>query len=163
MVKHCSGLPLAIIVLGGLLSMKHTIMEWEAVKKNVMMCISKGKPCHDDSTYQGVSWVLGLSYDDLPFYLKPCFLYLAHYPEDVTIQVKELCLMLIAEGFVSLRGSSMEIIEDVAHDYMCELAERSMIQVEKWGSTKMLNSFRIHDLMRDLCVSKAKEIGRAHV
>ncbi|XP_062083792.1 probable disease resistance protein RF9 [Humulus lupulus] len=156
MVKHCGGLPIAIIVLGGLLSTKHTIVEWEAVKKNVMMYISKGRP-HDNSEYGGVSWVLGLSYDELPLYLKPCFLYLARYPEDFNIHVKELCLLLMAEGFVSLRGSSMDSVEDLAYAYLTELVERSMIQVESWGSTGRMKTCRIHDLMRDLCLSKAKE------
>ncbi|XP_062083802.1 putative disease resistance protein At1g50180 isoform X2 [Humulus lupulus] len=156
MLKYCGGLPLAIIVLGGLLSTKHTVNEWEAVRKNIMAYIRKGRP-NDDSKYNSVSWVLGLSYDELPYYLKPCFLYLARYPEDVTIQVKELCLLLIAEGFISLRESSVETVEDMAYDYLSQLVERSMIQVEKWGSIKRLKTFRIHDLMRDLCLSKAKE------
>ncbi|XP_062083771.1 putative disease resistance protein At1g50180 isoform X1 [Humulus lupulus] len=129
MLRHCSGLPLAIIVLSGLLSTKHTVNEWEEIKGNVMRYITKGRE-HDDSKYSGVSSVLGLSYDELPFYLKPCFLYLAHYPEDATIQVKELCLMLVAEGFIPSRGASTNSIEDVAYDCLSELVERSMIQNE---------------------------------
>ncbi|XP_062083753.1 putative disease resistance protein At1g50180 [Humulus lupulus] len=156
MLKHCSGLLLAIIVLSGLLSTKHTVNEWEEIKRNVMRYITKGRE-HDDSKYSGVSSVLGLSYDELPFYLKPCFLYLAHYPEDATIQVKELCLMLVAEGFIPSRGASTDSIEDVAYDCLGELVERSMIQVEKWGSTRKMKSFRIHDLMRDVCLSKAQD------
>ncbi|KAM6578968.1 hypothetical protein CsatB_030805 [Cannabis sativa] len=36
MVRRCSGLPLAIIVLAGLLSKKHTLDEWEQMKANVI-------------------------------------------------------------------------------------------------------------------------------
>ncbi|XP_062083973.1 putative disease resistance protein At1g50180 [Humulus lupulus] len=156
MLSHCSGLPLAIIVLSGLLSTKHTVNEWEEIKRNVMRYITKGRE-HDDSKYSGVSSVLGLSYDELPFYLKSCFLYLARYPEDATIQVKELCLMLVAEGFIPSRGASTDSIEDVAYDCLSELVERSMIQVEEWGLTRKMKSFRIHDLMRDMCLSKARD------
>ncbi|KAL5567361.1 hypothetical protein UlMin_030525 [Ulmus minor] len=43
MVKDCRGLPLAIVVLGGLLSTKHTVDEWKAVKQNVKELINKGQ------------------------------------------------------------------------------------------------------------------------
>lgn len=32
MLKYCAGLPLAIVVLGGLLSTKYTIDEWEMMR-----------------------------------------------------------------------------------------------------------------------------------
>ncbi|XP_062083794.1 putative disease resistance protein At1g50180 [Humulus lupulus] len=156
MLRHCSGLPLAIIVLGGLLSTKHTVNEWEEMRRNVMRYIINGRE-HGNSEYNSVSWVLGLSYDELPFYLKPCFLYLARYPEDAMIRVKELCLMLIAEGFISSRRHSTETLEDVAYDYLSELVEKSMIQVENWSLTKRIKTFRIHDLMREFCMSKAQD------
>ncbi|XP_062083373.1 putative disease resistance protein At1g50180 [Humulus lupulus] len=162
MLKCCSGLPLAIIVLSGLLSTKHTVDEWEDMKRYVETYISKGRMC-GDSEGHGVSWVLGLSYDELPFYLKSCFLYFARYLEDAIIQVKELCLMLMAEGFILLRRQSAETMEDVAYDYLSELVERSMVQVESWGLTGRMKTLRIHDLMRDLCVSKAQDENFLHV
>ncbi|KAM6579072.1 hypothetical protein CsatB_030909 [Cannabis sativa] len=156
MLRYCSGLPLAIIVLSGLLSMKHTVNEWEEMKGNIVTYITKGK--EHDSEYQGVSWVLGLSYDELPIYLKPCFLYLSLYPEDSKIRVNELCLMLVAEGFISsTRGSTRYSMEDVAYDWLSELVHRSMIQVENWSLRGRMKTFRIHDLMRDLCLSRAEK------
>ncbi|XP_062083404.1 putative disease resistance protein At1g50180 [Humulus lupulus] len=156
MLKKCAGLPLAIIVLAGLLSKKHTIYEWEQMKRNIVRCIGQGEQ-HEDSKYRSVWWVLGLSYSELPCHLKPCFLYLSRYAEDTVIRVKELCLILIAEGFISLRGSCMETIEDGAYDCLSELVERSMIRVKEMSSTGRIKSFCIHDLMRDLCVSKARD------
>ncbi|XP_062083910.1 putative disease resistance protein At1g50180 [Humulus lupulus] len=158
MLKKCAGLPLAIIVLAGLLSKKHTIYEWEQMKRNIVCCIGQGEQ-HEDSKYHSVWWVLGLSYSELPCHLKPCFLYLARYAEDDVIRVKVLCLILIAEGFISLRGSCME---DVAYDCLSELVERSMIQVKDMSSTGRIKSFCIHDLMRDLCVSKARDENFLH-
>ncbi|XP_060965690.1 putative disease resistance protein At1g50180 [Cannabis sativa] len=164
MLKKCSGLPLAIIVLAGLLSKKHTIRDWELMKANVILCIGQGYQQHDvDSNYHGVSGVLGLSYSELPSHLKPCFLYLACYAEDVPIRTKELCHILIAEGLISRRRGSVGTWEEVAYDWLCELVERSMIQVKEMSSTKeRIKSFCIHDLMRDLCVSKAQEENFLH-
>ncbi|XP_030504422.2 probable disease resistance protein RF9 [Cannabis sativa] len=163
MLKKCSGLPLAIIVLAGLLSKKHTIYEWELVKRNVPRCIGQAEQQHDvDSNHHGVFGVLGLSYNELPSKLKPCFLYLARYSEDVTIRIKDFCRVLIAEGFISLRRGSVETLEEVAYDWLCELVERSMIQVKEMSSTGRIKSFCIHDLMRDLCVSRAQEENFLH-
>ncbi|XP_062083417.1 putative disease resistance protein At1g50180 [Humulus lupulus] len=161
MLKKCAGLPLAIIVLAGLLSKKHTIYEWEQMKRNIVHCIGQGEQ-HEDSKYRSVWGVLGLSYSELPCHLKPCFLYLSRYAEDAVIRVKELCLILIAEGFISLRGSCMETMEDEASDCLSELVERSMIQVKEMSSTGRIKSFCIHDLMRDLCVSKARDENFLH-
>ncbi|XP_030504423.2 putative disease resistance protein At1g50180 [Cannabis sativa] len=164
MLKKCSGLPLAIIMLAGLLSKKHTVYDWEQLKANVIRCIGQGDQQHDDdSKYRSVSGVLGLSYSELPRHLKPCFLYMARYAEDVPIRAKELCHILIAEGFISQRRGSVETLEEVAYDWLCELVERSMIQVKEMSSTRgRIKSFGIHDLMRDLCVSKAQEENFLH-
>nr|XP_011468979.1 PREDICTED: putative disease resistance protein At1g50180 [Fragaria vesca subsp. vesca]XP_011468980.1 PREDICTED: putative disease resistance protein At1g50180 [Fragaria vesca subsp. vesca]XP_011468981.1 PREDICTED: putative disease resistance protein At1g50180 [Fragaria vesca subsp. vesca]XP_011468982.1 PREDICTED: putative disease resistance protein At1g50180 [Fragaria vesca subsp. vesca] len=42
MLQHCVGLPLAIIVLAGLLARKDTIDEWKTVHKNVDVYIRRG-------------------------------------------------------------------------------------------------------------------------
>uniref|UniRef100_A0A803PX05 Uncharacterized protein n=1 Tax=Cannabis sativa TaxID=3483 RepID=A0A803PX05_CANSA len=161
MLRKCSGLPLAIIVLAGLLS---NSLHWEQLKANVIHCIGQGDQKHDDdSKYSSVRGVLGLSYSELPSHLKPCFLYLARYAEDVPIRVKELCRILIAEGLISRRIGSVGTWEDVAYDWLCELVERSMIQVKEMSSTgRRIKSFCIHDLMRDVCLSKAQEENFLH-
>ena len=73
----------------------------------------KGKINEQEDSNLGVSWVLGLSYDELPFHMKPCFLHLAFFPEDFEIRAKELCRLWMAEGFVST--------EDAAYECFCEL------------------------------------------
>ncbi|KAL6128648.1 hypothetical protein ACLB2K_072003 [Fragaria x ananassa] len=42
MLCHCAGLPLAIIVLAGLLSKKDTVNDWETVSENVNVYIRRG-------------------------------------------------------------------------------------------------------------------------
>ncbi|XP_058112026.1 putative disease resistance RPP13-like protein 3 [Magnolia sinica] len=145
---RCGGLPLAITVLGGVLSRKQkSVTEWAKVLQSVEWWLNESE--------DRISGVLALSYHDLPYYLKPCFIYFGAFPEDSEIEADELILMWIAEGFVQRRGG--EEVEDVAEDYLEELLNRSMIQVVKRKSNGTAEKCRIHDLLRDLSISKAKE------
>lgn len=69
MVAKCAGLPLTIIVLGGLLATKERVSDWDTIGGEVR-------------EKQKLDEVLDLSYQDLPCQLKPCFLYLSQFPED---------------------------------------------------------------------------------
>ncbi|KAL5567302.1 hypothetical protein UlMin_030466 [Ulmus minor] len=147
MLKHCGGLPLAVVVLGGLLSEKQTLVEWETLHENVKELINKGQSI--DEQHQGVLWVLGLSYDESPYQLKPCFLHLANFPEDYEINVKELCRLWTAEGFV--------LNDNEAHKCLMALVHRGMVQVGKRSSiVGRIKTCRMHDLMRDLSLEKAR-------
>ncbi|XP_008224467.1 PREDICTED: putative disease resistance protein At1g50180 [Prunus mume] len=158
MLRHCAGLPLAIIVLAGVLARKNNVKEWETVHENVHEYIRRGK--FYEQEYEGASWVLALSYDDLPYHLKPCFLYLGHYPEDHEISVSALTKLWVAEGLISLRPQIHgfgETMEDIARKCLSELVERCVVQVGRNGSTGTIKTCRIHDLIRDLCLIKAEE------
>ncbi|PQP95239.1 putative disease resistance protein [Prunus yedoensis var. nudiflora] len=48
-------------------------------------------------------------------------------------------------------------MEDIARDCLSELVERCLVQVGTSGSTGTIKGFRIHDLVRDMCLLKAKE------
>ncbi|KAK9016694.1 hypothetical protein V6N11_079189 [Hibiscus sabdariffa] len=51
-----------------------------------------------------------------------------------------------------------EIAEDVAEGYLMELAERNMIEPrERDVATLKIKTFQLHDIMRDICLSKAKQ------
>ncbi|PQQ00848.1 putative disease resistance protein [Prunus yedoensis var. nudiflora] len=120
---------------------------------------------HEDE-YEGASWVLALSYDDLPYYLKPCFLYLGHYSEDLEFLVSDLTKLWVAEGLISLRQQrhgSRETMEDIARDWFSELVERCLVQVGTCGSIGTIKGCRIHDLVRDMCLLKAKEESFLHI
>ncbi|TYI03568.1 hypothetical protein ES332_A11G348100v1 [Gossypium tomentosum] len=148
MVTYCAGLPLAIIIVGGILATKYpSLTEWLKVSVNVKSYFKNDKG-------QVLKDVLLLSYDDLPPYLRPCFLYLSQFPEDYEIPVDRLIQLWIAKGIVSSKqeeGDEGQIAEDVAEGYLMELAERCMIQVrERDIATLKMRSFQMHDLMRDL-------------
>ncbi|KAM0995240.1 hypothetical protein ACFX19_010792 [Malus domestica] len=155
-VKKCAGLPLAIVVLGGLLATKETVHEWDIVHRDILSYL---KRAIGDEQHSTVPEVLALSYHDLPFQLKPCFLYLSHFPEDIEIPRRKLVQLWIAEGIVSPHHEAEgdETIEDVAERYLGYLINRCMVQVGTLGSTGKIKTCRLHDLMRDLCLSKAKQ------
>ncbi|KAL7236958.1 hypothetical protein ACSBR1_020111 [Camellia fascicularis] len=94
MVKPCGGVPLAIVVLGGLLTTKDKLVERKEVSKNISYDLGKGKS-------QGgipITDILALSYQGLPYHLKACFLYLSHLPEDYVIHAKKLIQMWMAKA-----------------------------------------------------------------
>lgn len=147
-VAKCGGLPLAVVILGGLLSRKEKAPGvWLRVLQSVDWQLT-----HDPKRLMEI---LALSYNDLPYYLKPCFLYFGLFPEDSEIRVGKLILLWIAEGFVRQRGQ--ESMEDVAEDFLEELVDRSMIQVAEKRHNGKIKTCRIHDLLRDLALSEAKE------
>ncbi|OVA00413.1 Disease resistance protein [Macleaya cordata] len=152
MVDKCRGLPLAIVVLGGLLLSKdRTHIAWSKVNASVSWQLTD----HGASSHYSCSEILALSYYDLPYYLKPCFMYMGLFPEDHEIPAFKLFQYWIAEGFVRRRGE--ETMEDVAEDYLEELIHRSMIQVGSWRFDGRVKTCRIHDLLRDISIKESKE------
>uniref|UniRef100_A0A2N9H108 NB-ARC domain-containing protein n=1 Tax=Fagus sylvatica TaxID=28930 RepID=A0A2N9H108_FAGSY len=118
--ESCDGLPLAIVVLGGLLANKEkTHRTWSKLTGHVNWYLTQDRShCLD---------ILALSYNHLPRRLKPCFLYFGIFPEDFEIPVRQLIRLWIAEGFIQHTGDRN--VEDVAEDYLEELIDRSLIQV----------------------------------
>ncbi|XP_011091330.1 probable disease resistance protein At1g58602 [Sesamum indicum] len=157
MVGQCGGLPLAIIVLGGLLMTKSTISEWQTVHKNFNSYLRRARSTRESGR---VHEVLALSYHDLPYQLKPCFLHLGNFPEDFKIPTRKLYQLWAAEGFISAefyQAEEEESIMDIAERYLGELVQRSMVQVRVDEVTGRFKSCRLHDLTRELCLLKGKE------
>ncbi|KAL3507735.1 hypothetical protein ACH5RR_033117 [Cinchona calisaya] len=158
-VRKCGKLPLAISVLGGVLSQKNSLQEWETVNKDVDSYLRMSEESKEG--YGAVMQVLALSYDELPYHLKPCFLHLGNFREDEDINAEMLYLLWIAEGMVSSdhRGTE-ETLTDVAERYLCEMASRSMVQVnlDEFSTNTRVKSCYLHDLMRDFCMARGKEV-----
>lgn len=151
MIQKCNGLPLAIVVLAGLLSRKRP-NEWNDV------CASFWRRLKDNSIH--VSTVFDLSFKELRPELKLCFLYLSIFPEDYEIDVEKLIHLLVAEGFIQEDEEMM--MEDVARYYIEELIDRSLVEAVRRERGKV-TSCRIHDLLRDVIIKKAKELNFVHV
>ncbi|GAB4846644.1 hypothetical protein Ancab_025650 [Ancistrocladus abbreviatus] len=101
---------------------------------------------------------LDLSYYDLPYRLKPCFPYLGNFPFGWEFEPREVAHLWIAEGLVSWEDEgSDETLMDVADCYLAELVERSMVQVVSRGVMGRMKTCHLHELMQELCLSKAIE------
>ena len=149
MARKCGRLPLAVVVLGGLLATKKSVHEWKKVLKGIDWHLKEGQ--------DKILRILALSYNDLPYYLKMCFLYFAAFPEDSSICAVGLSRMWVAEGFVQGRGE--QTLEEVAEDYLLELINRSLIQVAERSCSGGVKKCQIHDLLRDLAVRNLRKIS----
>ncbi|KAK7339084.1 hypothetical protein VNO77_19727 [Canavalia gladiata] len=146
-VKICKGLPLAIVVLAGLVAKKEkSEREWLRINDITW---------HITGDKIEVMDILKLSYHSLPQRLKPCFLYFGIYPEDYEICAKELVRLWIAEGFIQPQEGAEP--EDIAEYYLDELVDRSLVQVASRRSLdRGVKTCRIHDLLRDLCILESE-------
>ncbi|KAL0356088.1 UNVERIFIED_CONTAM: putative disease resistance protein RGA4 [Sesamum radiatum] len=105
--KGCNGLPLAIVVLGGLLGKSNMTREsWELVAENLTSAANS-----EDDDY--CLRILSLSYNNLPIHLKPCFLYMRVFREDYKITISKLTKLWVAEGILKpIRGKSLEQVAE---------------------------------------------------
>lgn len=150
MVRKCSGLPLAIVVLSGLLLHKNSFIDWSGVQDHLWRNL-KGKSAE-------IKDILNLSFADLSLEMRDCFLYLARFPEDHAFRIDELMRLWIAEELIS-KDQEREgvIMEDVAEDYLNELINRNIIQISRFQLNREVLECRIHGLVRDLATEKARE------
>ncbi|XP_050881294.1 disease resistance protein RPM1 isoform X2 [Lathyrus oleraceus] len=151
-VQKCNGLPLAIVAIGGLLSTREkTGFEWLRFRENLNLELKK------DTHLIGIKEILGLSYDDLPYYLKSCLLYFVIYPEDYVVRSKRVIRQWIAEGFVKEeRGKTLE---EVAERYFMELIHRNLVQVSLLRIDGKVKHCRVHDLIREMILEKNEDLN----
>lgn len=149
-LRKCGGLPLAIINIAGMLAKRsHRVEEWEGISKSVSSAVGTA------SQIQEMKGILLLSYFDLPCYLKSCLLYLSVFPEDYSIDCRQLTRAWVAEGLIP--GHSRESMELLAVSCLNELINRSMIQPTKIRADGAVKFCRVHDVVLDFIVSQAVE------
>ncbi|XP_066374600.1 putative disease resistance RPP13-like protein 3 [Miscanthus floridulus] len=112
------GLPLAVVLLSGLLKTREYPNEWEAVFKHLKSKQSKR-----------LGTLLTTCFDDLPQDLKSCFLYFAAFPMNTPIEARKLVRLWMAEGF--LRPRDGNTMENVGRIYLNELNSRNLVQFVK--------------------------------
>ncbi|KAM3372939.1 hypothetical protein ACQJBY_019723 [Aegilops geniculata] len=148
-VEKCGGLPLALVTIGSIMSLKaKNATEWKLFHDHLIWEIL------NNENLSHVENILNLSYNYLPDYLKNCFLYCALFPEDHMIHRKRLIRMWVAEGFIEQRGTCS--LEDVAEGYLTELVQRSMLHVVERNSFNRIRCVRMHDLVRELAIFQSK-------
>ncbi|KAM4068376.1 hypothetical protein ACB094_12G006300 [Castanea mollissima] len=156
LVGKCDGLPLAIAALGSLMYSKN-MSEWNKIYNSLNWSLSK------NPKLEAVKSILLLSFNDLPYQLKHCFLYCSLFPEDHEIRRKRLIKLWMAEGFVEQDKRSMP--EEVAESYLLELIFRSMLQVVERNEFGRPKRCKMHDILRELAlsISEREKIGVVHV
>ncbi|KAL5178000.1 Disease resistance protein RPM1 [Glycine soja] len=155
-VKKCGGLPLAIVATAGLLSRKsRDAREWQRFSENLSSELGK----HTKLT--PVTKILGLSYYDLPYHLKPCFLYFGIYPEDYEVECEGLILQWVAAGFVK-SDEATQTLEEVAEKYLNELIQRSLVQVSSFTWSGKIKRCRVHDVVREMIREKNQDLSFCH-
>ncbi|XP_028095805.1 disease resistance protein RPM1-like isoform X1 [Camellia sinensis] len=149
-LKKCGGLPLAIVAIGSLLSKKHKhLLEWKKVHDSLSAEVKS------NSSLENLKRILMLSYIDLPYHLKCCFLYLSVFPEDYLIKRMKLIRLWVVERFVEEKPGLTA--EEVAEDYLNELVSRSMIQVVQKDYFNRVRTCRLHDVMREIIQLKSRD------
>ncbi|KAJ9546942.1 hypothetical protein OSB04_019485 [Centaurea solstitialis] len=145
--SKCWGLPLAVSITAGLLRSRWTRASWKEVAESLSNYIVSDPHQYMDT--------LALSYDHLPLHLRPCFLYLGAFPGDCDIPVHKLIWLWVAQGFIDQSGN--RTLEDIAGEYLTDLLRRSLVIVSRKGADGQIKTCHVHDLLRSLCLWKAKE------
>ncbi|XP_071916524.1 putative late blight resistance protein homolog R1A-3 [Coffea arabica] len=143
--KLCQGLPLAVVLVAGILAT--TAQDsWEEVAKSLSSIVLEDEYCMK---------ALELSYSHLPDYLKPCLLYFAAFKEDEVINVRRLLRLWISERFV--QQAEGKRVEEAAYDYFMALVNRSLVMGVGQRTVGGAKACLLHDLVHEFCVKKAKE------
>ncbi|CAN0838903.1 Disease resistance protein RPM1 [Linum grandiflorum] len=145
-LEKCKGLPIAIDSIGRLLAKKEpSLKAWTTTLDDLQFELSKNK--------LPLNSVLLLSYNDLPYRLKRCFLYFALFPEDHKIWCGKLVNLWMAEGFLEPgENNGGSTPEDVGMRYIRELIGRNVLQAVRWDLYGDHGMCRMHDLYRDIAL-----------
>ncbi|XP_077239353.1 putative disease resistance protein RGA3 [Tasmannia lanceolata] len=139
-VKKCNGLPLAVKTLGGILSSKRNVSEWESILTSEIW--------KDDKS--DILPALRLSYRYLPTNQKQCFAYSAAFPKDHEFLKDVLVRQWMAAGFIQPKGSTL--LEDIGGEIFDDLLTKSFFQYSR-QNFRGTSDYVMHDLMHDLAES----------
>ncbi|XP_062093366.1 disease resistance protein RPM1-like [Humulus lupulus] len=156
-LRRCEGLPLAIVAIGSMLATKDIsrVGEWGIVDHSLWVKLQ------GNTRLKSMQAILSLSFNDLPYHLKHCFMYLSFFPEDYSIKRHVLIRLWIAEGFIE--ESEGRTLEEVANGCFNELLNRSLAQVNDRYSDGRVKSCRVHDILRETMLLKSKDQGFAAI
>ncbi|KAK4708452.1 hypothetical protein R3W88_029377 [Solanum pinnatisectum] len=157
-VKKCKGLPLAIVLIAGV------IIRGKKKEKDLWLKIQDNL---DSFIFANINLqmmkVMQLSYDHLPYHLKLLLFYFARSQNNKRTRVSKLKQLWMDEGLVDHDILSKSSLEEVTQSYLDALISSSLIMVDHILSKKSMPfSVRIkvcyvHDAVHDFCSEKAKK------
>ncbi|PKI69165.1 hypothetical protein CRG98_010432 [Punica granatum] len=158
LLKLCGGLPLAISTIGGILSRRSTLTDWEDVRKNIGQTL---RHLNEGRTLCKV--VLDQCYDELDPKLKPLLLYLGLFPQGAEITGKQLFHLWTTEKFYLPHKKLPNEGKLDSTLKLKPLVDSGIVQVEEDKPTKRIKSYRLNNFIRELCILKAREEDLLHV
>ncbi|KAH0678286.1 hypothetical protein KY284_019371 [Solanum tuberosum] len=152
-VEKCQGLPLAIVLIAGVIvrGKKKEKDLWLKIQHNMHSSISSNNNLQ-------MMKVMQLSYDHLPCHLKPLLLYFARSQKRKRTPVSTLMQLWMAEGLVD-----HDSLEEATQSYLDALISSSLIMVDHipsesiWWTSVMIKVCYMHDVVHDFCSVKAKK------
>nr|XP_018623950.1 late blight resistance protein R1-A-like [Nicotiana tomentosiformis] len=146
--EYCKGLPLTVVLIGGILAKKErNVSEWCEVANNLKS--------HLGAVESESNLAIQLSYCYLPDHLRHCLLTMGVFREDEKFGASKLMLLWMAEGLVQC--SDDRGLEEVAEGYLIDIISSSLLMVSKTTFDGKVKYLQIHDLVRDFVLNKAKE------
>ncbi|XP_070028006.1 putative late blight resistance protein homolog R1A-10 [Nicotiana sylvestris] len=146
--EYCKGLPLTIVLIGGILAKKErNVSEWCEVANNLKS--------HLGAVESESNLALQLSYRYLPDHLRHCLLTMGVFREDEKIGASKLMLLWMAEGLVQC--SDERGLEAVAEAYLTDIISSSLLMISKTAFDGKVKYLQIHDVVRDFVLNKTKE------
>nr|BAJ97668.1 predicted protein [Hordeum vulgare subsp. vulgare] len=107
------------------------------------------------STNDHVQDILNLSYHELSGDLRICLMYCTLFPRDYPMSRESLVRLWVAEGFAPSKEENTP--EVVAEGILIELIHRKMLEVVENDELGRVNTCKMHDTVRELASSVAKE------
>ncbi|KAK2639471.1 hypothetical protein Ddye_027266 [Dipteronia dyeriana] len=140
--RECSGLPLAITIVGSVMRGKTMVELWTDALSGLRRSVPNIKGI-ENKVYNPLKW----SYDSLQGKnIKPCFLYCCLYPEDFSIGVSELVNCWLGEGLIDQQQNyedsynrGIALIENLKD---CCLLEHGAHEV----------TVKMHDVVHDVAI-----------
>ncbi|KAH0684494.1 hypothetical protein KY289_022246 [Solanum tuberosum] len=160
-VKKCQGLPLAVVLIAGVIDRVRKEKEKEK-EKDLWLKIQDNSFISAKINLDMMK-VMQLSYDHLPCHLKPLLLYFARSQKNKRTPVSKLKQLWMAEGFVDHDIRSKSSLEKATQSYLDALVSSSLIMVDQIPSKKSKPFFvrikvcYVHDVVHDFCSEKSKK------
>ncbi|KAJ4748332.1 Disease resistance protein (CC-NBS-LRR class) family [Rhynchospora pubera] len=139
------GLPLAIVILAGLLRSKESQAQWDYEFKQLK----------DEKIIRALDRILAMSFDDLPHSLKSCFLYLGALAETKLHDGNKLVRLWISEGFIKpMKGKTLE---EIGQQHLKEMVSRCLVELVDKDAQGDVQLISVHGPVQAFAQSEAQE------